>query len=92
MVRALSVLQVACIDQRDPAADLAKLPLAIACCERLVTFVADGYATRGWCRIEQLLARRFSFADHQNVIDQHYVNRCVTPPTPPPLHPRPLHI
>lgn len=28
----------------------------------------------GWCRLEQLLARRFSFADHQCVINETYSN------------------
>lgn len=64
-----------CIDQKNPKLDLAKLPLAIACCERMVTFVADGYLDRGWCRLEQLLATRFMYADHQTVIDEHYTDQ-----------------
>ena len=71
-------LDVACVDQAAPGPDLAKLPLAIACCERMLTFAAgDGtsaYAARGWCRLEQLLARRFSYADHQVVVGAGYVN------------------
>ena len=67
-------IDIACVDQAHPRQDLAKLPLAIACCERLLTFVAQGYEDRGWCRVEQLLAKRFMYADHQNVIDEHFVN------------------
>ena len=68
-------IDVGCVDQAQPGPDLIKLPLAIACCERLLTFVADGYRSRGWCRIEQLLAKRFMFADHQAVIGMGYRSR-----------------
>lgn len=62
------------MDQSAPGEDLAKLPLAIACCERLVTYVADGYGDRAWCRVEQTLSARFMFADHQLVIGEGYRN------------------
>jgi hypothetical protein len=40
----------------------------------MLTFEHDGYAERGWCRLEQLLASRFMFADHQLLINADYVN------------------
>lgn len=67
-------IDVACVRQEDLQGDLAKLPLAVACCERMVTFYAEGYFERGWCRIEQLLAARFGFADHQAIIDAQFTN------------------
>jgi len=67
-------IDVCCVDQLDPVPDLIKLPLAIACCERMVTFVADEYQDRGWCRLEQLLAKRYMYADHQLVIGTGYNN------------------
>ena len=69
-------IDVCCVDQSNPVPDLVKLPLAIACCERMVTFVADGRQDRGWCRLEQLLAKRCMYADHQLVIGTGCPNSC----------------
>jgi hypothetical protein len=57
-----------CFDQLNLAANMAMLPLWVACCERLVCFETSDYHSRAWCRLELLLSHSFNFADHHTVI------------------------
>ncbi len=68
-----------CIDQTNTEPAVPLLPLWVACCERFLRIETPDYHERAWCRVEPLLARVFSFADHQVSIGPDY--RCRWPDT-----------
>lgn len=50
------------------------LPLWIACCERFLRIETADYHERVWCRLEMLLSKAYSIADHHVVITPDFVN------------------
>ena len=67
-------IDYSCIDQEDTASAAPLLPLWVACCERFLRIATPDYEERAWCRLETLLSRVFSFADHQTIIKLNYRN------------------
>lgn len=50
------------------------MPLWIACCERFLRIETPDYHERVWCRLEMMLSKAYSFADHHVVITPQFVN------------------
>jgi hypothetical protein len=57
-----------CIDQNEPAAYTAALPLYMAACSRFAVYQTDGWDTRAWCRLERLLAFTFMMRGKEHLV------------------------
>lgn len=67
-VRVFFWLDWSCVDQNEPAAYTAALPLYMAACSRFALYHTDDWSGRAWCRLERMLAFTFMMRGKEHFV------------------------